>query len=132
MSSIANMLIQIKNAQAVGADSVSLPFSNMRFAVARILEEKGFLAEIEKKMRKTKKAEVEYLNLKLKYDDGIGAIRGVKLVSKPSRRVYGPKSSMRPVKSGYGTAVVSTSKGVMTAKEARSAGVGGEVLFEIW
>lgn len=132
MITIANMLAQIKNAQAVGATEVAVPFSKLKLAIAQLLQAKGFLAAVESKKKKLKKVEVEWLNLKLKYQDGVGAIQGAKLISRSSRRVYAGKSEFFPVKSGYGIAVVSTPKGIMTGTEARQAAVGGEVLFEIW
>lgn len=132
MITIANLLAQLKNAQAVGAENVAVPFSNLKLEIAGILKDKGFIAEAEKKMRKAQQAEIPYLQLKLKYVDGAGAINGIKLISKSSRRVYSGKRKLYPVKSGFGIAVVSTSKGLMTGQEARKAGVGGEVLFEIW
>ncbi|MEK7506622.1 MAG: 30S ribosomal protein S8 [Patescibacteria group bacterium] len=132
MTTIANLLVQLKNAQAVGAENIAVPFSNLKLEIARILKDKGFIVEVEKKMRKARQAEIPYLQLKLKYTDGAGAINGIKLISKSSRRVYGGKLKLYPVKSGFGIAVVSTSKGLMTGQEARKAGVGGEILFEIW
>lgn len=132
MATIANLLVQLKNAQAVGAENVAVPFSNLKLEIARILKDKGFIAEVEKKMRKARQAGIPYLQLKLKYTDSTGAISGIKLISKSSRRVYSGKHKLYPVKSGFGIAVVSTSKGLMTGQEARKAGVGGEVLFEIW
>jgi len=132
MSSIANMLVQLKNAQAAGLSNVTVPFSRMKFEIAKVLEKRGFIEEVEEKKKKMRKAEVPCLSLKLKYEDGVGAINGIKLVSKQSRRVYVQKADLKPVRSGYGILVVSTSKGLMTGDEARKAGLGGEALFEIW
>ncbi len=132
MSPIANMLIQIKNAQAVSAESVSIPFSNMKYEIAQILKNKNFVGDIEKKKKKLKKAEVNFLDIKLKYDDSVGAISGIKLISKPSRRMYIKKDDIKPVKSGYGISVLSTSKGLMTGENAKKTGLGGELIFEIW
>jgi small subunit ribosomal protein S8 len=132
MYPIANMLIQIKNAQARGLEEVVLPFSKIKFDIARILKEKGFVEEVEKRKKKLKKAEVNFLAIRLKYSEGAGAIQDVKLISKPSRRVYAGKSELYQVKSGFGISVISTSKGVMTGEEARKNGIGGEVIFEIW
>lgn len=126
------MLNQIKNAQARGKDEVTLPFSKMSFNIAEILKKSGFVSEVEKKKMKTKKSEVDVLSIRLKYNDGTGAISGIKLISKPSRRIYAGKEDLKPVRSGYGLAIVSTSKGLMTGDEARKLGMGGEVLFEIW
>jgi small subunit ribosomal protein S8 len=132
MSPIANMLIQIKNAQSAGLETIDVPFSAMKFKIAEILKKKGFIEEVENKKKKAHKAEVSFLDLKLKYTDGKGAINGIKLVSKPSRRIYAGKSDLKSVKSGFGISVISTPKGIMTGDEARKAGVGGEIIFEIW
>lgn len=132
MVTIADMLIQLKNAQAVGAAEVVLPFSKLKQAIAVLLQSNGFLAGVEQKQKTMRKAELPFLVLKLKYADGVGAIDGVKLISKSSRRVYAGKNQLFKVRSGQGLAIVSTPRGIMTGAAARQAGVGGEVLFEIW
>lgn len=132
MSPIANMLVQIKNAQAVGTASVSVPFSKMKFEIAKILKENGFVDEIEKNAKKSKKTELDFINIKLKYNLGRGEINGIKLISKPSRRLYFGKADLKSVRSGYGLSVISTSKGVMSGDDAKKNGIGGEILFEIW
>ena len=128
MSPISNMLIQIKNAQAVGKTEVMIPFSNLKFAIVTLLQKEGYVGNIEKKKKIAKKAEVPYLAVALKP----GAILGMRFISKPSRRMYAGKDGMKKVKSGYGISVVSTSRGIMTGAEAHKAGIGGEVIFEIW
>ncbi|MEK9157901.1 MAG: 30S ribosomal protein S8, partial [Patescibacteria group bacterium] len=85
---ISDMLIRIKNAQMVSHDQVTLPFSKMKFAMANILKSSGYVGEVERKKKKLKKSEHEYLVLTLKYADGEGAIQGMKILSKPSRRTY--------------------------------------------
>src|SRR5690348_11951129 len=133
MSPIANMLVQIRNAQALGREEVLVPSSKIKRAIAEILKDKGFLSGIEKKKKKAKKAELEYLALKLKYAaDGQGAISQTKMISKPSRRVYAPASGMKRILSGYGIAIVSTSRGLMTSEDAKKAGIGGEIICEIF
>ena len=127
MSPLANMLVQIKNAQAVGIEEVAVPFSRLKENIAGVLRQAGYLKSVEKKERKMHKAELPYLALTLG-----NAISGIKLVSKPSRRMYSGSSELGKVRSGFGLSVVSTSKGIMTGAQARKAGVGGEVLFEIW
>ncbi len=104
----------------------------MAFGITRILKDKGFVGEIERRTRKTKKAELKLLGVKLKYIEGVGAISGIKLVSKPSRRVYAGKDDLRPIKEGFGISIVSTSKGLMTGDDARKARIGGEVICEVW
>ena len=122
------MLAQIKNAQAAGREEVVVPFSKLKLAVAKILQTEGFLVGVEEKKKKAKKAELSYLHLALQP----GAINGVRLVSKPSRRIYAHAEELRKIRGGFGIAVISTSRGIMTGGAARRAGVGGELLFEIW
>ena len=126
------MLSQIKNAQTRGYDEVILPFSRMKFEIAEILKEKGLVADVDKKKKKTKKSEFDVLAVKLKYNDASAAISEFKLISKPSRRIYRSKYELGSVKSGYGISVVSTSRGLMTGENAKKAGLGGEILFEVW
>jgi len=132
MDPIADMLTRITNAQAARHERVSVPFSGVKFAIAQLLKSSGYLADVERKKRKAKKAEVEYLELTLRYDDGRGAVSGLRLISRPSRHIYTKASAIRPVRSGYGLAVVSTPKGIMSGAAARKENVGGEVMFEIW
>lgn len=132
MSPIANMLIQLKNAQSAGLESIAVPFSEIKLKISEILKDKGFIEDVEKKKRKAHKAEVDYLDINLKYEDGKGAINGIKLISKPSRRMYAGKNDLKQVKSGFGLSIISTPKGVMTGSDAKKAGVGGEIIFEIW
>jgi len=127
MSPIANMLVQLKNAQQAGREDVVVPFSKMKLEIAKVLKDKGFVAEVEKKTQKGKKVEHNILSIKLN-----GGIGGINLVSKPSRKMYAGKSDLKLVRSGFGIAVVSTSKGIMAGEDAKKAGIGGEVLFEIW
>lgn len=132
MDPISNMLVQIKNAQLVRHEQVVIPFSKMKFEIASILKNTGYLADVERKKKKGRKSEHEYLALTLKYEDSQSAINGIKIVSRPSRRMYIGAKDIRLVRSGYGLAILSTPKGIMSSKEARKQNVGGEVLFEIW
>ncbi|MDD2696840.1 MAG: 30S ribosomal protein S8 [Candidatus Pacebacteria bacterium] len=125
---IADMLNRIKNAQAVGKPTVEFPFSNLKGEVAKILEKQGFIEKIEKKGRKTKKT----IEITLKYDNKMPVILGLKKVSKPGQRIYLNSTKIKKVKDGYGIAIISTSKGLLTDKEARKQKIGGEVLCEIW
>jgi small subunit ribosomal protein S8 len=126
------MLTRIKNAQAVGHERVSIPFSNVKLQIAQLLHAAGYVGEVERRTRKAKRSEIEYLDLALKYTDGVGAISGLRIISRPSRHIYIKASEIRAVRSGHGSAIVSTSKGIMTSQEARKTGLGGEVMFEIW
>ncbi len=132
MSPLANMLTIIKNAQAVGHKSVIVPFSRMKLDVANTLKAQGYIGDVEKRQKKLKKSEVPYIHIMLQYKDDEGVIHGTSMKSKPSRRLYSGKNDLKPVRSGYGVSVISTSKGIMTGKEAYKAGLGGELLFEIW
>lgn len=128
MDPIANMLVRIKNAQGAGHEMVEVPFSNVKLAVAKILEESGFVGKVEKKGIKAK----EKLEITLKYDQGAGAILGIKRVSKPGQRSYAPSQKIRPVRQGYGLAIISTSQGIMSDKDAKKKRIGGEIMCEIW
>lgn len=132
MSPIADMLAIIMNAQAVNKESAVFPFSRMKFDIANVLKAGGYLAKVERKKRKGKKSEHEFISVTLKYDEHGPAIDGVKLISRPSRRMYIKASQIKPVRSGHGIAVISTPKGIMSSKEARKQKLGGEILFEIW
>ena len=132
MDIISDMLIRIKNAQMAKAGQVLMPFSRVKFQIAQILKDGGYLSAIERRKRKSRKSELEYLELGLVYHDGEGAIGGIKLLSKPSRHIYVKAQDIQRVRSGYGFAVISTSKGIMNSREARKQNLGGEILFEIW
>lgn len=125
---IADMLTQIRNGQAVAHQTVIIPFSKIKFALAKLLEKEGLLAGVETQGRKINKA----IEIKLKYEKGLPVISGLKKISKPGQRIYIKASQIRPIKQGYGLAVISTSQGLMTNKEAKSKGLGGELLCEIW
>lgn len=132
MDQIADMLIRIKNAQAVRGEQVVMPFSKVKFKIANILKEAGYISEVERKNKKVKKSEHEYLQLMLKYQDNQGALSGVKIISRPSRRMYLKAKDIKSVRSGHGLAIISTSKGIMNSKEAKKAGLGGEIICEVW
>lgn len=130
-----DLLTKIHNAQRAGKASMKAQFSNMDMAVAEILAARGFVAAASKKGRTPKRI----IEVDLKYTEGasagggqVGAITGIKFLSVPSRRLYAGYKDLRRVRQGYGTAVISTSKGIMTADAARKQKLGGELLFEIW
>ncbi len=125
---ISDMLTSIKNAQAVLKETVEVPFSNFKYEIAKILEKNGFIAKTEKKGKKIKKL----IEITLKYDNKRPAISGLKKISKPGQRIYKKAKELKPVKGGYGIAIISTSKGLMTNKEARKQKLGGEVICEMW
>ena len=126
---VADFIIRLKNAGAIKKQSVSLPYSAFKMAIAEKLHEAGYLASVDKKGKKVHKT----LDVVLKYDEsGKHVIAGVKRVSKPGRRMYKSVSEIKPVHYGHGALILSTPKGIMTDKEARKEKVGGEALFEIW
>ena len=125
---IADMLNRIRNAQAVGLPTVEVPFSKIKNEIADILEKAGFVGRSDSKGRKTKKD----IELTLNYKDGVGAISGLKRISKPGQRIYLPLTKIKKVREGFGISIVSTSKGIMTDKEARKQKLGGEIICEIW
>ncbi len=125
---ITDMLNRIKNAQAVGKSTVSLPYSELKNEIAKVMGKKGFIEKIEKKGRKSKKT----LEITLKYQDKVPAISGMKRVSRPGQRIYASCRRIKPVKGGYGISVISTSKGLMTNSQAKKQNLGGEIILEIW
>lgn len=126
---ISDMLIQIKNATMVKKPAVSVPFSNIKMEIAKVLQREGYIKSTVKKGKKVKKV----LACDLVYSEkGESKITDVLRVSKLSRRVYIGVKELRPVRQGSGLMVISTPKGIMTDKEAKAANVGGEVLFKIW
>ncbi len=129
MDPVADLLTRIRNAQQAGIEKVELNASRLLIAVATILKEEGYVVGAKPYNYKGRR----YLRLILKYDDeGRGVIREIKRVSRPGRRVYSSASELPRVRNGYGIAVVSTSRGVMTDKKAREANVGGEILCTVF
>lgn len=127
------MLIRIKNAQLAHAENVSIPFSKPKFAIANILKNTGFVSEVERKKKSIKeKAEHDYIEITLKYIDNESRLSDIKIISKPSRRMYMKALEIRPVRSDHGIAIISTSKGIMTSKEAKKQKLGGEILCEVY
>lgn len=128
--SIADMLTQIRNALAVKKESVVLPSSKKKTALATLLAREGFIDHFEEREIPGNRRE---LTITLKYDrDGKPLIQNVRRVSKPSRRVYVKKDDIAGVRRGYGIAIISTSKGLMTDRDAKKASLGGEVVCEVY
>ncbi|MEW5724079.1 MAG: 30S ribosomal protein S8 [Thermodesulfobacteriota bacterium] len=126
---IADLLIRIKNALMARHDRVDIPSSRLKVDIVRLLKEEGFVKNY--KVIKDNKQGV--LRVFLKYNENNQpVIKGLKRVSRPSRRVYMPADGIPPVLSGLGLAIISTSKGVMTDKEARRQNVGGEMMCAVW
>ena len=126
---VGDFIVRLANATAIKKESVSVPFSAFKMAIAEKLKDAGFLKSIEKKGKKVRKT----MDIALKYDGaGRPAIEGVKRISKPGRRMYKSAREVVPVRYGRGALLLSTPKGVLTDKEARKQNIGGEALFEIW
>ena len=124
-----DLLTKIKNAQKAKKELLKVHYTNFDFAISELLAKNSYLDSAAKKGRMPKRI----IEIKLKYDkDGEGVINGINVLSKPSRRLYSGYKDLGAVKQGYGLGVVTTSKGVMTSKEARKEKVGGQLLFEIW
>ena len=126
---IADMLTRIRNANDAKHQSVDVPASNMKRAIADILLEEGYI----KAFQVIEDGKQGIIRITLKYGEGKAkVIHGLRRVSKPGLRIYASCEDMPRVRNGLGIAIVSTSKGVMTDKKARLANVGGEVLAFVW
>jgi len=126
---IADMLTRIRNASNAKHETVDIPASNIKKEIANILLEEGYI----KNVQFIDDGKQGIIRITLKYEaNKQPVISGLKRISKPGLRVYASKDEMPKVLGGLGTAIISTSKGVMTDKKARAEGVGGEVLAFIW
>jgi small subunit ribosomal protein S8 len=128
---IADMLTRIRNAGMAGHSQVAVPSSKMKLAIARLLKEKGFIREyrlIEEKPQPVIRIWLKYVGDKPRRH----LISGMERVSKPGCRIYVGKEEIPWVRSGLGLAILSTSKGVVSDREARRLGVGGEVICRVW
>lgn len=127
--SIADMLTRIRNANSATKETVSMPSSKKLVEIARVIKEEGYISDYEV----VSKDPQDELVITLKYGKKKQkAIRGIRRISKPGLRIYAGKEDLPRVLGGLGTAVISTSKGVMADRDARIAGVGGEVLAYVW
>lgn len=128
MDTISNMIIQIKNAGSAGHERVLVPYSKLKYAIAEVLKKESFVKNVESETKKGKKM----LAIGLFMENRVPRIKGVERISKPSKRIYQKSSDIRSVRSGYGALILSTSRGVMSGREAKKASLGGEALFSIW
>ena len=126
---IADMLTSIRNGGKAGFAKVDIPGSKIKLELVRVLKEQGYIKDY-----KHLESEVQgSIRIYLKYvTDGKPSIFGIERVSKPSRRVYSKSKQIKPVLNGLGISVVSTSRGILTDKQAKEANVGGEILFNVW
>ena len=124
---LADMLTRIRNAQMAEKSVVSMPSSTLKVAVAKVLKDEGYIADFQIS------SEIKpLLSIELKYFEGRSVIEEVKRVSRPGLRQYKSSEDLPKVRGGLGVSIVSTSKGVMTDRAARAAGVGGEVLCTVF
>ena len=126
---IADMLTRVRNASRARHTEVVVPASRTKREIARILKDEGFIADV----REDQVGATLTLHLTLKYVDGKApVVSGLKRISKPGLRVYARKTDIPRVLGGLGTTILSTSQGLMSDKEARAAGLGGEILAQVW
>lgn len=126
---IADMLTRVRNGLQAGKESVDVPRSNLKVAICRVLAEQGYITGFEE----SENPAPGIVRIKLRYlSDRKPVLQGVKRVSKPSLRVYVSHDEVQQVRSGLGISILSTSKGVMTGKQARAKKLGGELLCEVW
>jgi small subunit ribosomal protein S8 len=122
---ISDMLNRIRNSQAVSQESVHIPYSKIKHEIASIMQKEGYIKDVENKGRKEKKV----IKVTFKKDQ---QVLGLRRVSKPGQRIYVSHKDIKSVKGGYGIAVISTPKGLMSSKEARKNRLGGEIICEVW
>ncbi|MBN1259415.1 MAG: 30S ribosomal protein S8 [Anaerolineae bacterium] len=130
---IADMLTRIRNALMVRHETVSMPSSKIKVALARILREEGYIDDYrvtDEKPQPTLIIRLKYVGKDIKHQRPV--ISGLKRVSKPGRRVYTPAGEIPWVRSGMGIAILSTPKGVLTGQQARRLNVGGEIICYVW
>ena len=125
---IADMITQIRNAGAVQKESVVLPYSKMKHAIADVLLAAGFIASVEKKGKDIRKS----LEIGIKYVGTKARIGGMSRVSKYSQRIYTGFKDLRSIKQGKGMYILSTPEGILSDKQAREKKVGGEVILKVW
>ena len=128
MYTIGDFLIKVKNAYMAGKKEVEYPYSNTVIALAKILEKEGYLSKVSQEEKEGRKQ----VQIKLKYENKLPAISEIKLVSRPSIHRYINKSGLKKAAARHGIAVLSTSQGMMTNKQAQKVGVGGELVCQIY
>lgn len=130
MDPIADMICSINNAYAVGKKQMDVyPYSNFKYSILEVLKKEGLIENLDKKGRLSQRKII----IDLKYDaEGNPLITKMRKISKQGQRIYSTVNEMKPVKSGHGMSIVSTSKGLMTNREARKNKLGGEIICEIW
>lgn len=128
VDTIAQLIIELKNANVAGKATASFPYSKLRESILTTLKEIGYVGAISKKGKKV----IKTIEVELVYEDGKPKIEGVKQISKYSRRMYLKSSEAHSVRNGFGSLILSTPSGILTDRDARKQKVGGEALFKIW
>lgn len=128
MDPIADMLTQIRNALSVGKPDVTLPYSKFKHQLGQTMVAQGLLEDAFIVARPKQKL----LGLKFKYASGKPVVSGLKRISTPGQRIYSKASDVPRTQSGYGVTIISTSKGLLTDKQARKENLGGEIVCQIW
>jgi small subunit ribosomal protein S8 len=126
---IADMLTRIRNAAAVNHSQVIVPHSKVKEAIANTLKKEGYIEDFTVRPTPTNQGEIE---IKLRYKGQLSTITKIERVSKPGRRIYVKSKNIEPILSGYGISIISTSKGIMSGKEAAHHKLGGELICHIW
>jgi len=130
---IADMLMRIRNAGNAGKKTTLIPFSDLKFRIANILQKEGYIEFVSKKTRKGAKTSMRVLEVGIAYDaPRQPRVRGMERVSRPSRRMYVGAKEIRSVNQGHGMTILSTPKGLMTDVDARKEHVGGEIICKVW
>lgn len=136
IDSISDMLTRIRNASAAGHAVVVVPMSKLKFAIAHVLVKEGFIEKVERVMDENSQVH-ENILITLKYDQISSTVKkpvieGIRQVSRQGQRAYIKRNDIHKVRNGFGISVISTSQGVMSGKEARKKGLGGEMICELW
>ncbi len=125
---VGDFITRIRNAGAAGHSHTTAPYSKMKVHIAEILKDQGFIDDFEV----VEEGFQGYIKLKLRYYNKKHVIREIKRISKPGRRMYAPVDKIPKIHNGLGIAIISTSKGIMTDKQARHYNAGGEILCTVW
>ncbi|MDQ1265584.1 MAG: small subunit ribosomal protein [Bacteroidota bacterium] len=126
--SISDFLTRIRNASGAKHKTVDVPYSNLKFAIAKILKEQGYIGDYEKIEGNVQ----GIIRVTLRYFNREPAIKKIIRISTPGRRIYAPADRLPRIKNGLGISIISTSKGVLSDKEARKINMGGEILCSVW
>lgn len=125
---ISDLATRVRNAYLAGRKRVKIPHSRNKEAIIKILKDEGYIKDMQVKKKKVGSEII----VELKYEDGIPVIEGIKLVSKPGRRIYSSSSKIPRTLGGYGLTILSTNRGIMSRKQAKKMNLGGEVICKVW